>query len=320
MSAGHPTTVVIHDVAPRITQVVVPMPRLRNPIAHFYIVLDDDGSPHLIDAGLDDAESRAALNTGLAHTGHDIEDVRSVTVTHAHHDHTGLAAFVRARSDAEVAVHRADADAMRGTLERPREPVEAWGVPEPERTNLATMRLPTAPGVPEDRTLDDGDDLRISGADLTTVHTPGHSAGSACFVSRRLGVIFTGDHVLPNVFPGVGLTGLFDDNPFDLYRRSLRRITQYDGLLVLPGHGWVFTGLAARVQRTLANHRRRAEEVAKVSRAESHQTVWDVASNLTWGPGWQHLRNGHLLSALRQTAWHLAATDPGNDADTRWRL
>ena len=62
-----------------------------------------EGTPlTLVDPGPNTPESRVALEEGLRAAGRRLEDIEQVLLTHQHHDHVGLAAWVRERSGASV--------------------------------------------------------------------------------------------------------------------------------------------------------------------------------------------------------------------------
>lgn len=292
---------IAEPLADRIWSIRMPLGAPDNPSVLAYVVLDSAGAPHLIDSGL--AAAVDALASGLGQLGFALGDVRSVTMTHLHGDHTGSADAVRRAGGATVGIHAADA-----VFDRPRtvpaELLAEWGVPDAEAEELAAVTLPLFEVPVIDAELHDGDPLPISGRDFRVVHTPGHTNGHACIVSEQERILFTGDHLLPDQFAGVGLGGPTDGNPFADYRASLERIRVYEGYLALPGHGWAFNGISARVDETLTHHGRRTDEVAAVLAREPGASVWEIAAQLTWTRGWDALAGFYRLSALRQTAWH----------------
>lgn len=292
---------VAEPVADGVWSIRLPLGAPDNPSVLAYVVLDSGGAPHLIDSGLGATED--ALASGLGQLGFAPGDVRSVTLTHLHGDHTGAADAVRRAGGATVGIHRGDAVFDRPRTV-PRTVLDEWGVPAGEAGVLAAVTLPlfTIPVV--DVELEDGQSLPIPGRDLRVVHTPGHTKGHACIVSATERILFTGDHLLPDQFAGVGLGGPVDGNPLADYRRSLERIREFDGFRALPGHGWAFDGISARIDETLAHHGRRTAEVAGVLAEQPGASVWEVAAQLTWTRGWDALAGFYRLSALRQTAWH----------------
>ena len=186
---------------------------------------------------------------------------------------------------------------------------ETWDVPAELRAELAGTGGSWREG-PEptgaDLTVTDGDRLAIEGRDLRVLLTPGHTMGHMCLVDAAERVIFTGDHVLPTVYSGIGLGGDSETNPIADFLSSLDALAPYGDFEVCPGHEYRFTGLADRRREIAAHHLRRSREVARALALDPDSSVWTVASTLTWSAGWSNLRGYYLLSALSQTALHVA--------------
>jgi glyoxylase-like metal-dependent hydrolase (beta-lactamase superfamily II) len=86
-----------------------------------------------------------------------------------------------------------------------------------------------------DFTIPDDDVIEVGDLRLRTIHTPGHTPGSTCFVLEGHPVLFSGDTLFPG---GVGNT-TFPGGDFDTIIRSVDRrlFTLAPEMLVLPGHG-----------------------------------------------------------------------------------
>lgn len=86
-----------------------------------------------------------------------------------------------------------------------------------------------------DFTIPDDDVVEVGALKLRTIHTPGHTPGSTCFLLEGKPVLFSGDTLFPG---GVGNTSLPGGN-FDQIIQSVDRrlFTLPADLLVLPGHG-----------------------------------------------------------------------------------
>ncbi|HNP15910.1 MAG TPA: MBL fold metallo-hydrolase, partial [Terrimesophilobacter sp.] len=112
---------------------------LRQPgtLPHYtlsHLLIDSTGAVHIIDAGWDTDENWDRLLETLTALDRGISDVASVTVTHLHPDHLGLAARVRAASGATVAIHRIEQDGIRELSTPVRDEdshaqLAEWGVP-----------------------------------------------------------------------------------------------------------------------------------------------------------------------------------------------
>ena len=182
-----------------------------------------------------------------------------------------------------------------------------WGVPVDRRAELTLPRPPTSADlVPQaDVLVNDGDRLNIPGREILTVLTPGHTGGSICLADAEHSVLITGDHLLPNMFAGLGLGAPTPNNPIADYLHSLDLIDRDDRTEVLPGHGYRFTGLADRCAASKAHHLTRNREVTEVIDADPGAPIWNIAAQLSWTVGWTRRLTGfYLHSALRQTSMH----------------
>lgn len=302
----------VESVGDGVWAVPVPMPSRFPSYTLAYVLEDSGGAVHLIDPGWDLDSNLPVLSQALVGAGHVVEDVASVTVTHLHHDHLGLAHRIRSASGAVVAMHSAEQVALNRLAHdgRPVPDLEGWRVPEDVRARLADLAPPLPyPSFVADVLLEDGEVLPIPGRLLRTVHTPGHTPGHIAIVDDDNGLVFTGDLLLPQIFPGIGLGG-DSFNPIGDYLRSLTRLEELGDLEVWPGHGYGFAGLGDRCAQTRAHHVKRNREVHAIMAESASPTVWDVASQVTWTDGWHGLSDIHLVSALSQTARHMEFDGP----------
>jgi glyoxylase-like metal-dependent hydrolase (beta-lactamase superfamily II) len=183
--------------------------------------------------------------------------------------------------------------------------ISSWKVPPARLDELLTVSSPARSEFPpESRAIADGERLPIPGRDVRALLTPGHTPGHLCFADTRLGVVFTGDHVLPITNSGLGLGGASTTNALVDYLASLARLSRFDTCLALPGHEMPFRDLARRTEQLARRQADRTAEVA-AALAAGLASVWDIAGTLTWSAGWQNLTGVHLRSALAQTAMHV---------------
>jgi glyoxylase-like metal-dependent hydrolase (beta-lactamase superfamily II) len=274
-----------------------------------YVIEAGDGSLCVVDPAQHTDENLRLLDGAVTGIGRRLADIALVVVTHLHPDHIGMADAVRRISGAVVALHAADQAALDDGLPATRvggDWFARWGAP-PERwpelvrwwVEERRYRVVTA-----DLLLQDGERLPVPGRELTVLHTPGHTTGSVCLVDAADEVVLTGDHLLPDVYPGIGLGGGSAGNPIGDYLASLDRLRPFDGFEALPGHGRRFRPLGERRARIDAHHRRRSAEVDAALDALDRPTVWEVAARLRWSGGWAAMRDYRLASALAQTEWH----------------
>ncbi len=137
--------------------------------------------------------------------------VVAVVCTHGHNDHINVAPDLARATGAPVALH-------------PRDRM-LWDDVHPSR----------AP----DTDLADGDVVKVAGAHLSVLHTPGHSPGGVCLHLAEGadgdGVVFSGDTLFEG---GPGATGRsFSDFPTIVESIRTRLLTLPPLTVVLTGHG-----------------------------------------------------------------------------------
>jgi glyoxylase-like metal-dependent hydrolase (beta-lactamase superfamily II) len=142
--------------------------------------------------------------------------IREIWLTHAHLDHIVGVATVKAATGAPILLHRADEPLYQNL---------------PQQGLWFGLRL--APPPPVDRYLEPGELLAIGSTVFRVRPTPGHSAGSVCFVAP--GLVIGGDVLFQG---SIGRTDL----PGGSHSRLLRSIreellTLEDETVVHPGHG-----------------------------------------------------------------------------------
>ena len=138
----------------------------------------------------------------------------AVLLTHGHIDHTNAARSLRAGLGLKVFCHKLDAPMVRG---------------EDGESLFGLERKPCE----VDREIEDGQVIKVGGAEFKVLHTPGHTQGSVCYVLG--GALFSGD----TLFKGsIGRTDLPGGSDHQMLESLNRRIATLDGeMIVYPGHG-----------------------------------------------------------------------------------
>lgn len=133
--------------------------------------------------------------------------VKAIVCTHAHDDHVRVAPALRERTGAPILLHPDDRPLWELT-----HPDELW-----------------------DADLADGQSIKIAGAAMTVIHTPGHAPGAVCLHVHDLGCVFTGDTLFQG---GPGATGRSYSDA-DVIRESIRTrlFSLPDETVVHTGHG-----------------------------------------------------------------------------------
>lgn len=167
------------------------------------------------------------------------------------------------------------------------------------------------PAIP-DRRLRDGDLIDLPGRKLRAVHTPGHTPGHICLHLEDADRLFTGDHVLPDITPHVGIYPYdrTDVNPLGDFLESLGRVGELGMLDALPAHEWIFPDVAARTAEIRHHHEEKLERLhAQLSERADPPTIWETAAMMTWNRPWADLPPALRGMAAGEAAAHLRALE-----------
>ena len=281
----------LEEVADGVFRCPLPLPGDALRAVNSYLVRSDDGYL-VVDCGWDRAESRSQLTGYLAQLGAELGSIQGVFATHCHWDHLGAAGWLRDESGAWVSLGRGDRDTAVASAE------------EPERSRQAALerlRACAAPDVAErlgaergggqeerwraplpDLYLVGAELLRHGGRELDVLSTPGHTRGHLCLFDRARGILFAGDHVLPQITPSLGVElPVPGDSPLASFMSSLELVRELPASTVLPAHGPAFQGLRERVDDLLEHHRVRLADCLEAVAAEG-SSAREVAGRLPW--------------------------------------
>ncbi|MCL4423253.1 MAG: MBL fold metallo-hydrolase [Actinobacteria bacterium] len=312
----------------------IPVPIPDNPLRYVLVyVLEAGEKLAIVDAGWDTIEAWDALKAGLEVMGAKVEDISAVLVTHIHPDHYGLAGRVREASGAWIGLHPADAAMLKGRyvdtselLSRMEKLLERSGVPNERLPDLemASMVIRSLVTMAEpDILFEDHSPVDLTGWDLITVWTPGHSPGHVCFFSEKRQLLLTGDHVLPRITPNVAVHSQQDSNPLGDYLQSLLKVRNIAAYEVLPAHEYRFSGLADRVDEIIAHHQRRLDEIVEAVRQRPGSTAWEITIGLHWSRPWEEIPDFMQRAANGETLAHLVVLELKDQVhkvgDSPWR-
>ena len=280
------------EIAPGVYRVPLPLPNDGLRAVNVYVLTHDD-EVVLIDSGWAVAETRSALDAGLAVLGRSVRDVRRFLVTHVHRDHYTQAIYLRREFGTEASL---------GIGERPSLDALMRQQPPPMSQHLARLRLLGAAEVadgmaklrgetvpdpaeegwePPDHWLRAGEDIKHGDRELRVIETPGHTRGHVVFHDTRSRLLFAGDHVLPAITPSIGFEARLSPNPLGAYLRSLALVRQRPDAWLLPAHGPVTASVHARVDELTAHHGARLDETESAVHRGAH-TAYETTLQLRW--------------------------------------
>ena len=203
--------------------------------------------------------------------------LRRQIVTHNHPDHLGLAAWLERETGAPLWITLGEyataqllcAEAGNYTIEAMLDLFRRHGLDEEKLAALASRGnayKQVVPQIPATfRRLFAGESIAIGGNDWRIIVGHGHAPEHASLYCERLGVLISGDMLLPRISTNISvLAALPTGNPLGLFLDS---ITHFEALptdtLVLPSHGKPFRGLHQRVAELQAHHRDRCADLLK---------------------------------------------------------
>jgi glyoxylase-like metal-dependent hydrolase (beta-lactamase superfamily II) len=280
----------VFPVAPGVYRIPLPLPNDGLRAVNVYAIESSDGLT-LIDSGWALAAAETALADALAQLGHGLQDVARFLVTHAHRDHYTLATFLRDRFGWQVALGRG---------EQPGLDVLAKDATNRPLAHLAQLRACGAADLAQlflaeasaevfdvrqwaypDRWIEADEIIQVGDRRLAALATPGHTQGHLVFRDAASGVLFAGDHVLPQITPSIGFEPAPGYSPLADYLDSLRRLRELPDTMLLPAHGPVTTSTHQRIEELLEHHRVRLDDTLRAVE-NGAETAFAVAHSLRW--------------------------------------
>ena len=230
---------------------------------------------------LEDGDGWTAVDTGLA-----VAPIREawsrllgdhrlsrLIVTHYHPDHLGLADWLQQQTGAALWMAQAEYATALLLLHQ----VAGYGTPamlaafrahglsEPRLQKLERQGNSYKSGVPAVpatfRPIFDAEAIRIGQHHWRVISGHGHSPDHASLACADLGVLISGDMLLPRISTNISSFAATPDlDPLGLFLASLERFKALPAdTLVLPSHGLPFRGLHRRVEALRVHHARRCE-------------------------------------------------------------
>jgi len=287
----------VHEVAPGVLWLRMPLPFALNHINLWAVADEDAQGPGwaVIDTGTKTPEALAAWRQltapdgPLAATPQGARITR-VFCTHMHPDHVGMAGWLTRKFQCRLWMSRLEYLTCRTLVsdtgrEAPDDAIRFYrqvGWPEEAldvyRTRFGGFSKYVHQLPDSFRRLSDGETIRIGAHDWRITIGRGHSPEHACLSSDALGVLVSGDQVLPRISSNVSVHPTEPDaDPLGEWIASLAHLRQTlsDDLLVLPAHGEPFKGLHARLDRLTQGHERGLQRLRR-SLGEAPKRAIDV--------------------------------------------
>ena len=249
----------------------------------------------IVDCGIANDATKALWEQIFANELQGLPVLR-VVCTHMHPDHIGLAQWLCERwttpqRECRLWISSTDWNAARlASLgltegfggEGAARFFALHGLTDPEslakvrgRNNYYASMVPAVPG--RYRRLMDGMVLTVNGRAWHGIAGYGHAPEHIALHCPELGVLISGDMVLPRISTNVSVIDIEPEgDPLPLYLRSIAAMRSLPAdALVLPSHGKPFTGLHERIGQLLQHHEDRYAEVLQAC-AEAPCSAADI--------------------------------------------
>ena len=271
------------ELAPGVRWLRMPLPFALDHI-NLWLLRDraEDGRDGwaIVDCGVANDTTRAAWEQVFAHHLDGLPVLR-VIVTHMHPDHIGNAHWLTERWGCRLWISATDWYAARlasqSTTGFGGDDAAAFfgehGLVDPQAIAKVRGRggyyASMVPQVPRRyRRLMDAQVLRIGANDWRCHAGYGHAPEHISLHCPALGVLISGDMVLPRISTNISVIDLEPEaDPLPLFLASIERMRELPrDTLVLPSHGKPFRGLHERVRQLVEHHDRHFDEVIAACR------------------------------------------------------
>ena len=264
------------QVAPGVLWLRMPLPFALNHI-NLWAIADEDAQGSgwaIVDTGTKTPEALAAWRSLIAADGPLAQAggsarVTRVIATHMHPDHIGMAGWLTRKFQCRLWMTRLEYLTCRTLIadtgrEAPDDAIRFYRQCGWSEAALDVYRAKFGGygkyihAMPDSFVrMSDGDAVHIGAHDWRVVVGRGHCPEHACLVNDALGVMISGDQVLPRISSNVSVFPTEPEaDPLGDWLESLAKLraTLPDRLLVLPAHGDPFRGLHARLDRLIGGH------------------------------------------------------------------
>ena len=263
-------------LAPGVEWVRMPLP-FSLKFINLWLIDDGDGWT-IVDTGLPLTETRDAWKQLLASRLTPDKPLKRVIITHMHPDHVGSAGWLCHKYGAELWMSRLEyitcrmlvADTGRAAPEAGIDFYRRAGWPEAAIENYKARFGGFGRGVsqmPDSyRRLSDGDRFEMAGQSWQVITGSGHSPEHACLYCPALGLLISGDQILPRISSNVSVHPTEPEaNPLADWLESCEKLLGVipGDTFVLPAHNEPFTGVHTRLRQLIDGHETALERLRR---------------------------------------------------------
>ncbi len=281
----------------------------------------------MIDTGWNDPQALEDFIGQLSEMSLSFEGINRVVYTHIHPDHFGLAGTIKEKYGTELIVHtegKALIDYRYYGRESYIKELGDWHLIHGgtiqnvdaviEMSTDYTDRV--APVFP-DVLIQAGETIDIDPFQFEVIWTPGHDNDHVCLYETEKGILFSGDHILPDTITHIGVHTEIAFNPHLSYMQSLQGMRHIQASTVLPGHEHAFNNLQQRIDELIVYHEHLKAAVFETILHEP-KTAYQISSEIKWMEGpmkWDRLAPVTQAGLTTKTLAYLKALQTEKKAE-----
>lgn len=299
----------IEEILTDIYKVEIPIPDSPLQATNCYIVKGPRRNL-LIDTGFRLDECHEAMSRALAELRIDMTKT-DIFVTHFHSDHIGLVPLL-VTNNTKIYFNQTENDWLKANtaLNDSLDFARSSGWPDNEIESICSFHHARESNYRRDLNfciVKEKDQIDVGNYLFECIETPGHSKGHLCLYEHGKELLFSGDHLLKKITPGLNIMWPYEWDPLAEYLASLDKVRALDVALVLPGHSDLFENCRERVMEIKNHHATRLDEVISVL-GRGNKTAYQVGSQLRWDvsyDSWEAFPILQKILAINETAAHL---------------
>jgi glyoxylase-like metal-dependent hydrolase (beta-lactamase superfamily II) len=282
-------------------------------------IIRDEGGWAIVDTGVNTSATLEAwekILTGFLGG----EPITRVIGTHMHPDHIGMAGWLTEKFDIRLWMTRLEYVTCRmlvndPPLKPPKEGLDfytkaGWGEEALEnyKKRFGGFGKMVYPLPDAYKRIQDGDNLKIGDYVWQVVVGNGHSPEHACLLCEELGLLISGDQILPKISSNVSVFPTEPDaNPLMDWITSCQSLIEKvpANVLVLPSHNKPFYGAHTRLSALIAKHEKTLQRLLDLVTREPVIAVecFGALFKRTIGGGSISLATGETIAHLNYL-WH----------------
>jgi len=155
--------------------------------------------------------------------------------------------------------------------------------------------------------FEDGHGFFVGREKVQVISVPGHTPGNAVLYLPERKLLFSGDHVLFDITPNIGVWPGVEYSLAD-YLSSLDKIDRLEIQKTFPAHREAEGDIHTRIAEIKKHHQKRLDEVSQKISRNPGISIYELAGQLQWsarGAEWSQFSSAQRWFAMAETMAHV---------------